>query len=141
VRMADEPEPTRITEAIRAQLATELPGNGDTSSDLVGLSDAFEAAVADTVVHTDGKDVLAIELDVAQTLVFAVREALRSHGGAVTFITRRAGTRPYVRRLLELDNAKVKVLATNELLDRSAQVTLVVSLDDENEFGAPEDQT
>src|SRR5262249_51386905 len=90
VRMADASEATRITEAIREQLATELPGNGETESDLVGLSAAFERAIADNVVHTDGKDVLAIELDVAQTLVFAVREALRSHEGAVTFVARRA---------------------------------------------------
>lgn len=106
---------TEIVAAARLALKEELPGN-DAANLFLTLSPEFEAEVKRNIRRMDGKIFFAIEPEPTQGLLSAVREVVSPHRQWKTVIvTRQEGLRFQVRRLLEIEFPRVKILSIEEL--------------------------
>jgi hypothetical protein len=106
---------TAIVEAARLALKEELPGN-EATNQFLALSPEFEAEVKRNIRRMGGKIFFAIEPEPTQELLSAVREMISSDRQWKTVIvTRSEELRFQVRRLLEIEFPRVRILSTEEL--------------------------
>lgn len=106
---------TEIVEAARLTLKEDLPGN-EAANRFLALSPEFEAEVMRNIRRTDGKIFFAIEPESTQALLAAVRDGVSSYRHWKTVIvTRSEGLRFQMRRLLEIEFPRVKILSAEEL--------------------------
>lgn len=107
-------EPTDLVEAIRATLPPAASRNTDRVK-LLGLAPAFEAAIQQALIASDGRRVLALPYQTAQALLAAVERSLDGIDDAAAIVTRQPGLRPYVSRLLAVRFSRVSVVGDREL--------------------------
>lgn len=102
-------------EAARLALRDKLPGN-QPGNRFWELSAEFETEILQNLQHSGGRTFLALEPQPTQGLLSAVREALQGQPQSKSVIvTRGEGVRFYLRRLLEIEFPRVRVLSFPEL--------------------------
>jgi flagellar biosynthesis component FlhA len=108
-------DPIELAEAVRSVVRPVASGVAD-GAKLMALAPVFEETIERGVVESNGQRVLSLPHHTGQQLRAAVRRSLGGLGDEpATIVTRRQGLRPYVRRLLEIDFPRVKVLNFREL--------------------------
>jgi hypothetical protein len=102
-------------EEIRLAIKDQLPGN-TSSFQFLCLSKEFEEAMSPWIWNQSGKVFLAIGPEDTQGLLNAVRVAVgdRQHSSLVV-VSHAPGIRPFVRRLIELEFPRIRVLSFGEL--------------------------
>jgi hypothetical protein len=110
-RAREQQDLFRLIEAVREDIKAQLPGN-DPSKRFWYLSPEFEAEIENWVWEQDGKLFFAIEPEPVQTLLSAVRDSVDDNS---VIVTRTAGVRPFVRRLVEFEFPNLMTLSSSEL--------------------------
>jgi hypothetical protein len=104
-----------LVDAVRLSIRDELPGN-DSSFQFLALSPEFEAAVKGNLRIANAKILFAIEPQPTQDFLAAVRDVVSAYRHWKTVIvTRTEGIRFHVRRLLELEFPRVRIISLQEL--------------------------
>lgn len=102
-------------EAARLALREKLPGN-QAGNRFWELSAEFEQEVLQNLQHAKGRTFLALKPQPTQNLLNALREALQGQPqGKTVLVTRSEGLRFYLRRLLEIEFPRVRILSFPEL--------------------------
>lgn len=103
-------------EAARLRLKGELPGNSDEYI-FMALAPAFEAEIESNILtDSNGKRFFAIEPELTQELLAAFRAGIADkRQGTLVIVTQTEGIRSFVRRLIEIEFPRVKVLSSHEL--------------------------
>lgn len=112
---ADREDVVPAVEAARLALRDKLPGN-EPGNRFWELSAEFEQEIAQNLRQSGGRTFLALEPLPTQNLLSAVREALQGQPQWKTvLVTRGEGLRFYLRRLLEIEFPRVRILSFPEL--------------------------
>jgi len=107
--------PFQAIESVRLRLKGELTGNNG-ESEFLCLSPEFEKEIENSVIDLDGKRFFAIQAEPTQDLLAAFRNGVgHKKLGNLVIVTRAEGIRPFVRRLIELEFPRVKVLSWQEM--------------------------
>jgi flagellar biosynthesis component FlhA len=100
---------------VRRRLKGQLPGNQPQAMQLE-IPGGVEDKIASSIMREGGKTFFAILPEDAQELLTEVRGIAATCDQRCVFVTRDARTRPFVRRLLELEFPDLMVIAREELL-------------------------
>jgi tetratricopeptide (TPR) repeat protein len=111
---ADRVELPALVERVRDTLAPALPG-ADGSRPLVSVRHDLEDAIAQWTQRRDGKEFVAIPGAKLVELRGMVDDQVASLDPGAALVVRPHGLRRFVRRVVELDNPTVPVLAFSEL--------------------------
>ena len=104
-----------IAETVRRAVARELPGN-EPGRRLVSLTPELEAEIARHVRRRGDTSFLAVSTSEAPDLLETLRAQLTGPAADhAALVVRRAGLRPFVRRLSEVDHPDLPVMAAAEL--------------------------
>lgn len=105
-----------IVDAVRRlpRVRPLLPGN-EPGNTLLALGEVWEERLARAITLDRGQPVLALEQQVTQRCLAALREALAAAPPAIALLIENARVRRFARKLVELEHPQLAVLARDEL--------------------------